>query len=368
MQFVRNHWRVLTSGLISVGILILAFVNRAWLVEAFLVVADANRAWLLFALVVILISYLISAQVLALTLHSMGYRLGFFRTWATGLVAIIISQSVPAGGVGSYAFLIGIFRRRGVPPVEAALAASMESLSYVSAMLIVFAMSLIYLTLHGLATGSASYIAALIALTVIGSAAYVLTRSQAELERWLHTLNSGLGDTLQRRLGANWIERGVRRLVTSRQMLTSRRRDLVQLVIVQLLGLSGHALAMLLVLRSLGTHTSFAIVLTAFGIALITSTFNVLPGGGGTVEAAIVAVLLQLGVGSAAVAAAIIFRLFNFWLLTPVAAGCYYWLMHEPPEEEPIVLEQSLPLRPPSDVMMPATPNPPSASETEQPH
>ncbi len=368
MQFVHNHWRILTSGLISIGILVLAFVNWTWLAEAFLVIADANRAWLLFAFVVILISYLISAQVLALTLHSMGYRLGFFRTWATGLVAIIISQSVPAGGVGSYAFLIGIFRRRGVPPVEAALAASMESLSYVSAMLIVFAMSLIYLTLHGLATGSASYIAALIALSVIGSAAYVLTRSQAELERWLHTLNSGLGDTLQRWLGANWIERGVRRLVTSRQMLTSRRRDLVQLVIVQLLGLSGHALAMLLVLRSLGTHTSFAIVLTAFGIALITSTFNVLPGGGGTVEAAIVAVLLQLGVGSAAVAAAIIFRLFNFWLLTPVAAACYYWLMHEPPEEEPIVLEQSLPLRPPSDVMMPATPNPPSASETEQPH
>lgn len=165
MQFVRKHWRVLTSGLISAGILLLAFINRAWLAEAFLVVADANRAWLVFALVVILISYLISAQVLALTLYSIGYRLGFLRTWATGLVAIIISQSMPAGGVGSYAFLMGIFRRRGIPPVEAALAASMESLSYVSAMLLIFAFSLLYLTLHGLATGSASYIAALIALT-----------------------------------------------------------------------------------------------------------------------------------------------------------------------------------------------------------
>jgi hypothetical protein len=44
-------------------------------------------------------------------------------------------------------------------------------------------------------------------------------------------------------------------------------------------------------------------------------------------------VLVQLGTGSAAVPAAIIFRLFNFWLLMPVAAGSYYWLMHEDPDQ-----------------------------------
>jgi uncharacterized membrane protein YbhN (UPF0104 family) len=103
----------------------------------------------------------------------------------------------------------------------------------------------------------------------------------------------------------------------------------VLLVLIQLAALSGHSLAMLLVLHALGASTSFAGVSAAFGIALITSTFNVLPGGGGTVEAALVAVLTQLGVGPAAVPAAIIFRLFNFWLLAPVAAASYHWLMHE---------------------------------------
>ena len=52
------------------------------------------------------------------------------------------------------------------------------------------------------------------------------------------------------------------------------------------------------ILRSLGTSTSFLTVLSAFGIALLTSTVNVLPGGGGTVEAALVAVLTHLGVGA----------------------------------------------------------------------
>jgi uncharacterized membrane protein YbhN (UPF0104 family) len=103
-------------------------------------------------------------------------------------------------------------------------------------------------------------------------------------------------------------------------------------MLIQTTGLMGHSFAMLMVFWSLGVHPSFFIVVAAFGIALITSTFNVLPGGGGTVEAAMVAVLR--GVGVTAVATTIIFRLLNFWLLLPVAAGCYYWLMHEPVPEK----------------------------------
>ncbi len=340
MALLRKNWRILTSLMISLLIIVLAYVNRAWLLEAFEVAGDATHWWLVLAGLVILVSYLISAQVLALTLRSLGYRIGFLRTWATGLVAIIISQSVPAGGVGSYAFLVGVFSRRGVPPVEATLVASMESLSYVTAMLLVFGFSLIYLTFHGLATGSASYIAAIVALVLLGAAGFVLTRSRAQLEAWLHAMHSGTVSVFRLKLDSSWIEHLVSELVIARDLITSRRRDLVRLVLVQLIGLSGHALALLLVLVSLGATTSFAIVFTAFGIALITSTFNVLPGGGGTVETALVAVLLQLGVGASAVAAAIIFRLFNFWLLTPVAAACYYWLMHEPPAETPPLVRQ----------------------------
>jgi len=103
------------------------------------------------------------------------------------------------------------------------------------------------------------------------------------------------------------------------------------LVLIQLTALCGHSFGMYLILRSLGTSTSFLTVLAAFGIALLTSTVNVLPGGGGTVEAAIVAVLTQLGVGAEAVPAAILFRLLNFWMMLPIAAGCYGWLMRDRP-------------------------------------
>lgn len=326
----RSRWKLITSALISLAILVLAYLNRAFILEAFGLVREANHLWLVAAFALICVSYLVSAQVFNVVLHSLGYRMSMLRLWATGLVAIIISQSVPAGGVGSYAFLMTNFNRRGVSPGESALISSLETLSYAVAMVLIFTFSIIYLAVRGLDAAGASLLAGAVALTAIGSAVFALTRPEATLRRWVGAAQLTVGRLLGRRWTGAWSEKIVGDLVRGRGLMTSRRRDVVFLVLIQLTALSGHSLAMLLVLKSLGVDAGFAVVLTAFGIALVTSTFNVLPGGGGTVEAALVAVLTQLGVGPAAVPAAIIFRLFNFWLLAPVAAACYHWLMHEP--------------------------------------
>lgn len=327
-----RRWQFIISALMSLAILVLAFINREDIFAAFDLLDDAQPFWLVAASGITLAGYLVSSQVFRVVLRSLGYRLGVIRLWATALVAIVISQSVPAGGVGSYAFLVGKFNRHGVPSGQSALIASLETLSYVGAMLLIFSFSLVYLATHRLVTGGASYIAALVAVMTIGGAVFVLTRREATLQRWL----LGLKNRLARLLGRTWGDERILRIVgdlaRGRALIASRRRDIALLVAIQLLALSTHSLAMLVVFYSLGVSVSLLVVLTAFGIALITSSFNVLPGGGGTVEVALVAVLAQLGTGPAAVPAAIIFRLLNFWLLAPVAAICYHWLMHETPK------------------------------------
>jgi uncharacterized protein (TIRG00374 family) len=327
--------KLVTSGLISLAILVLAYLNRHFIIEAFGLLRGAQPLWLVAAFVLICLSYLVSAQVFNIVLRSLGYSMSTLRLWATALVAIVISQSVPAGGVGSYAFLLGNFNRRGISSGESALIASLETLSYAVAMLLVFCFSVVYLAVRGLDAAGATLVAAVVGLTVIGGAVFVLTRPEATLRRWATGAQLAVGRALGRRWTGAWAERIVADLVRGRGLMASRRRDVVLLVLVQLTALSGHSLAMLLVLHSLGVSTGFGTVMAAFGVALVTSTFNVLPGGGGTVEAALVAVLTQLGVGPAAVPAAVIFRLFNFWLLAPVAAACYHWLMHE--EVTPLV-------------------------------
>jgi uncharacterized membrane protein YbhN (UPF0104 family) len=327
----KRHWQLLFSGLLSLAILMVAFINREELRNAFGLMWSAEPRWLFATFGTILFSYFVSSQVFAVVLRSLGYRLGAMRLWATALVAIIISQSIPAGGVGSYAFLVGKFIRHGVPSGKAALIASLEVISYICAMLLIFGAGLVYLWSHSLGAGWISYLAAAMATTVIGVAMFLLTRPYPTLKHTALALQRAVARCLRRTWSEQWVLHIVDELVQGRRLINENRRSVGLLVVIQIVALSGHSLAMLMVLASLGVHTSFWIVLTAFGIALITSSFNVLPGGGGTVEAALIAVLVQLGVGAAALPTAILFRLINFWLLTPIAALAYYWLMHEKP-------------------------------------
>jgi uncharacterized protein (TIRG00374 family) len=327
-----RRWQITLSVFLTIGVVILAYIKRDRIALALTSLREAQLSWLLLAFVLELFGFFCASQIYYRVLRSLGYSFSPLRLWGTALVAIILSQSVPAGGVASYAFLVQNFRRRGVSPGHSALVASLEALSYAGGMLLLFGFALAYLVVHtGLAAAEdarASLIAAGVAVAVISGATFLLTREQEVMARWLLRFKNGAARLLRR----NWSDAPIHKLVDElargRALIAARRGELVLLVLIQLTALIVHSLTMLVVLYSLGVRTSLFVVLTAFGIALITSTFNVLPGGGGTVEAVLVLSLTQLGVGEQAYVAAIIFRLLNFWLLTPVAAISYRWLMH----------------------------------------
>lgn len=340
-----RRWQIAFSMLLTVGVVILAYMKRDRITTSLSLLREARPSWLVLALALELFGFFLASQVYYRALRSLGYRFSALRLWATALVAIILSQSVPAGGVASYALLVQTFRRRGVSAGESALVASLEALSYAGAMLLLFGFGLGYLLVHTDSANSAeardSLIAAGVAVVAIGSVLFVLTREQAVLSGWL----LGAQRRIARLFRRNWsdapIQRLVGELVRGREIITQQRSELLLLVGIQLAALLVHSLTMLVVLHSLGVTTSLLVVMAAFGIALITSTFNVLPGGGGTVEAVLVLTLTQLGVGEQAYIAAVIFRMLNFWLLMPVAALCYRFLLtgakvNDTPTSDPV--------------------------------
>lgn len=330
----RLGWRVGLGVLLTGGILLFAFFNRAWILEALGLARAAKPAWLLLAFVVIMGSFLISSQVFHVVLHSLGYRVGVLRLWATTVVAIVTSQLFPAGSVASYAFLLNTLRRRGVSAADSVLVSTLEALSYAGAMVIFAVFGVAYLASRTLAAdpdGSsllAPLLAVGIALLLICGVLLVLTRAQTTITRWLLGVHLLLFRVLRRPRSAAWVDTTVAEIVRMRALVAERRSMIVLQVVIQLIALSGHSLGLYLVLRSLDASPGFLTVLAAVGIALLTSTINLLPGGGGTVEATLVAVLVQLGAGSAAIPAAIVFRLLNFWVMLPIAASCYTWLAH----------------------------------------
>jgi uncharacterized protein (TIRG00374 family) len=164
---------------------------------------------------------------------------------------------------------------------------------------------------------------------VVGGAALLLTRPPTTLARWLRAVNRQLSRVLRRSPSDGWVTRTTEEIVGARTLIAERKRLVLLLVLIQLVALSGQSLALYVILYSLGAPASIGAVVAAFGIALLTSTFNVLPGGGGTVETILVVTLTQLAAGAAAVPAAILFRLLNFWVMLPLAGAGYAWLSRE---------------------------------------
>ena len=324
----RRRWLLSLITTLVVG----AFVvyHRHWLVGALALLVTVELPWLGAALGTVVLSYFISSHVLAVVLGSFGHRFGAVRLWVTTVTAIVISQCIPAGGVASYAFLLRSFTLRGVPTSEAALVAALEALSYVGAMLVIGGFSVVVLVVQPLGvsggTTAGAMLAGATAVLIVVAAGWAVTRPAAALQQGMSRLLR-LFPLLRRPSVAVRIEAIVAEGLRNRELIVARPQMVVLLVVIQLLALSGHGLALLLVLHSLGVAPSFGIALAAFGVALLTSTFNVLLGGGGTVETELVTALLQLSVGEAALPAAMLFRLLNFWALLPIAAAGYTWLM-----------------------------------------
>jgi uncharacterized protein (TIRG00374 family) len=334
-----RRWQLFFSVFLTIGIIGLAYFKRERIALAFESLREARPALLALAIALELFAFFLASKVYDRVLRSLGYRMNPLRLWAIALVAIILSQSVPAGGVATYAFLVQTFKRRGIPPGHATLVASLEALSYAGGMLLLFGFSLSYLImrtgLNATEDARSSLIAAGVALMAIGAVTFLLTREQEVMESWLLAAKNGVARLLRR----NWSDAPIHKLVDElargRALIAARPGELAALVLIQLSALLVHSLALLVVLYSLGATTSPLVVMAAFGIALITSTFNVLPGGGGTVEAVLVLTLTQFGVEAQAYVAALIFRMINFWLLAPVAAVCYRLLNQDADSSTP---------------------------------
>jgi uncharacterized membrane protein YbhN (UPF0104 family) len=312
------------------------WLNWRWIGDAVALVRAAGIRELGGALGLILLSYLISSQVFHVALRSLGRNLGVLPLWTTTVTAIVISQAVPAGGAGSYAFLLSAFKRRGVPAGEAALLAMLEALSYAGALILVGVFSLVYILFHvvdGLGAGGlvAPAIAGLVGVVCLAAVGLVLTRDELTLRGWIAPVGRALARLRLRPGAGNHGERVVAELVRARGLLAARPGAVVVLVAIQIVALAGHSLALHLILASLGASAGFGLTLAAFGVALLTSTFNVLPGGGGAVETVLAAVLMNLAVGPAAIPAAILFRLLNFWAMSPIAIAGYFWLRRPHP-------------------------------------
>jgi uncharacterized protein (TIRG00374 family) len=299
-------------------------------VEALALIHEARPGWLVLAAVAVLIGFLCAGQIYGRVLATLGYKAPALWLSAAAMVTMLLSQALPFGTVASYAFLTTSLRKRGVPTSSVAVIASLELLSWGGAMLLLFVYGMIYvlLTTSNSTVAGASLSGFATVTLLIGAYLYLGTRPRDTLHTWAMNVKRAL----ERVFGQIWHDSQVQHMVDeithNRRLMAEQPIKLLFLVLLQLTIFALHSLALLAILHGLGVMITAPAALAAYGLALIVSTYTLLPAGGGTVEAALTVGLTIQGVPlEAALGATVLFRLFNFWLLLPLAAVCYRALM-----------------------------------------
>lgn len=321
----RIPWGPIVGILLLGAMGFLLYLNRHEVEEAIRLLRGAQPLWLLAAVLCVTAGFVCAGQIYGRVLAALGHAADVLWLTAAALVTILINQAVPAGSVAAYAFLVASLRRRGFPVGSVTAVAGLELISWNVAVILAFVYGLGYLLLTtGLSGASISYTALGAALSVLGSVVYVASRPDDTLHDWsLHVKSA-----VNRVFGPIWTSAQVRQVMdevlASRRMILEQPRRMVLLVALQLTVFTCHSLALDAILRSLGFGVPVPAVLAAYGLTLIVSVFTLLPGGGGTVEAALTVALASHGVPlEAALGAAVLFRLLSFWMLLPVAALFY---------------------------------------------
>ncbi len=318
-------WGTIIGLLLLAAIIGIAYLNRVEVEKALTLLRGVRPMYLVLALAAVVAGFVCAGQIYGRVLAILGHRAQVWWLTAAAMVTILINQAIPAGSVGAYAFLVASLRRRGFPVGSVAMVAGMELLSWNGAVLVAFSYGLIYLLVTtGLSGASISYGALAVALGVMGGAMYVASRPDVTLQSWGLSLKSVVNRLFGPVLTTAQVSQAVDEIVASRRLILEQPRRMVMLVGMQLLIFFCHSLALLAILHSLGAEPSVAAMVAAYGLALIVSVFTLLPGGGGTVEAALTVALHAQGTPlEAALGAAILFRLISFWIMLPAGMLCY---------------------------------------------
>ena len=331
----RIPWTYLLSAVLIAALATL--VIRDWThirvkaLEALVLVRQARPIWLALAALAVLAGFLCAGQIYGRVLSTLGFRAPPLWLSAAAMVTILLSQALPVGTVASYAFLTTSLRRRGVPATSVAVIASLELLSWGGAMLILFVYGMIYVlaTTSNSSVAGASLTGFATVVLLIGAYVFVGSRPRDTLHSWAMAAKRAI----ERVSGPIWqdsqVHRMVEELTHNRRLMVEQPARVLLLICLQLTIFTLHSVALLAILHGLGVPIAPLAALAAYGLALIVSTYTLLPAGGGTVEAALTVALTVQGVPlEAALGATVLFRLFSFWLLLPLGAACYRALLH----------------------------------------
>jgi len=323
-------WRTLWLATVAVGAVAFAAANRSQVPLVARVLRQANPRFVGLALAICALGLLNQAALHHATQRAVGLRPRFMKSLQAATAALFLNLVVKSGGMaGATAFVRADpgGHRRGRVVVAYLLATLLGQLTFA----VVLAASLVLIWEDGRLTSvdmAASLVFAGIMAGVL--AALVAGLHSREALRRVHSLPRrialrartilGPPNAASPRGGAD--HSGADDLYDAVQVL-ARRPARATSAVAHAFGVEALGTASLWsVLRALGAQPGWTLALVAYAVSVLFAIVGFLPGGLGFVEAGLGAVLVSYGItGPVAVAAVVLYRLFELWI--PVAVGAW---------------------------------------------
>jgi uncharacterized protein (TIRG00374 family) len=320
---------------IVIGLLVMALLfwfisqNAGEYSKAFAELGSIDTVWKIGIAIASAINILIYPLTAIAAIHSLSY-LHASLSRQTGFT---LSNIVPGGGAVAVATQYAVLARYGVPQARAAAAVSADAIYTYLFTLGAPSIAVLLLVIEGRST-AAFMTTAIIGLTVVIISLVVIIavlRSEAAARR--------IGGWTQRPI--NWfftvIHRNSPDITAALVQFHEQASDLIRhrwksLAVTNISAQLAPLLVLAAALYALGVTESQLTVIelfAAYSVALVLTAFPITPGGLGTVDAALIALLIAFGVeSSTAVAADLLWRL--GWFLPQLLVGAlflvkYWW-------------------------------------------
>jgi uncharacterized protein (TIRG00374 family) len=320
---------------IVIGLLVMALLfwfisqNAGEYSKAFAELGSIDTVWKIGIAIASAINILIYPLTAIAAIHSLSY-LHASLSRQTGFT---LSNIVPGGGAVAVATQYAVLARYGVPQARAAAAVSADAIYTYLFTLGAPSIAVLLLVIEGRST-AAFLTTAIIGLTIVIISLVVIIavlRSEAAARR--------IGGWAQRPI--NWLFKVIHRnspdITAALVQFHEQASDLIRhrwksLAVTNISAQLAPMLVLGVALYGLGVTESQLTVIelfAAYSVALVLTAFPITPGGLGTVDAALIALLIAFGVDSStAVAADLLWRL--GWFLPQLLVGAlflvkYWW-------------------------------------------
>ncbi|MDP3972280.1 MAG: YbhN family protein [Candidatus Nanopelagicales bacterium] len=312
---------------VMVGVFALLLPQVGSYEQAFAELGDMEWGWVVALIVACVVNLALYPFTVLVSVDGLGYWHGFVER-QTGF---LISCAIPGGGVFAVGAQYRILSGYGVPPSRSAAAVAADAIWTYLLTLSLPALGVLLLVIDG--RGTAGYLSiAILGLLAVGISILVIItvlRSESGARR-VGRLGERLIGPIGRRLGRPDID-----LTTPLVRFRDQANELAtkrwgHLTITNFVAQTTPFLVLVCALGGLHAFDgdlSLAEVFAAYSIALLLVSIPITPGGLGTVDAALVALLIAFGLpGPQAVAADLLWRL--VWFLPQILTGLASLVTH----------------------------------------